>query len=85
MVPKKHVGHKRHLETEEEESDDEIMVEEATTSEDDQEMEMLGAWAKDDQQLHKGATKRHEEEEYTELGEGHRNQAGADNKLGRAI
>ena len=83
--PRKHARHKRPLETEEEESDDKIIVEEAATSEDDQEMEVLGPGAKCNLQFHNDEAERQVEEEYTELGEDHRNQDGAESESGRAI
>lgn len=80
--PRKHAGHKRPLESEEEESDDEIMAKDAKTSDDDQEVEALGT---EDQQHHKDESEWQVEEEYTDLGEEHRFEAGVESDSGREL
>jgi len=80
--PRKHAGHKKPLESEEEESDDEIMAKDARTSDDDQEVEALGT---ENQQHHKDESEWQVEEEYTDLGEEHRIQAGVESDSGREL
>jgi hypothetical protein len=79
--PRKHVGHKR-LISEGEESNDEIMAKDAKTSDDDQEVEALGT---EDHQHHKDESEWQVEEEYTDLGEEHRIQAGVESDSGREL